>query len=318
MKRAILTFILIYMFRLQLTAESRLIRLKDSIPKRFDVTLYFKFDDSEIIPDFLSNRQSLNRIDSLTTILCKSQSIDSVIVSSYSSPEGNPVYNAQLALRRSEIIRQYIIDRCNRLENDFIKTRPLGENWEGLKEMVLRDTGFPGRSQVLMILDKPIGSIGKEEEIKSVMNGVSWRYIERNMLRYLRGASCLLFYVDPVKMAAADTAKAALVTVVPVSPPTGDFQAVQEVPVARSVDCKFIRPVALKTNLLFDAVTALNLEVEVPVAKRFSIAGEWIFPWWLWENKQNCLEVLSGNLEARYWFRPNFAKQDPSLGLHNP
>ena len=64
---------------------------------------------------------------------------------------------------------------------------------------------------------------------------------------------------------------------------------------------------ALKTNLLFDAITALNVEVEVPIKTHWSIAGEWIFPWWLHtKNKPNKkpsrLEILCGTLEARYWF----------------
>ena len=58
---------------------------------------------------------------------------------------------------------------------------------------------------------------------------------------------------------------------------------------------------ALKTNLLFDLLSGLNVEVEVPIGKHFSLAGEWIFPWWLWEKKQYALEILNGNLELRYW-----------------
>lgn len=81
---------------------------------------------------------------------------------------------------------------------------------------------------------------------------------------------------------------------------------------------RVFRPVAMKTNLLFDAITALNVELEVPIAKRFSVAGEWIFPWWLSKKKQNCFEILSGNLEGRYWFRPDLAKQDIKLNSHNP
>ncbi|MGL5785507.1 MAG: DUF3575 domain-containing protein, partial [Bacteroidales bacterium] len=63
-----------------------------------------------------------------------------------------------------------------------------------------------------------------------------------------------------------------------------------------------IQPLALKTNLLFDLATALNVELEIPIAKRWSIAGEWIFPWWLWESKQYCFELLSGTMELKYWF----------------
>ena len=49
---------------------------------------------------------------------------------------------------------------------------------------------------------------------------------------------------------------------------------------------------AAKTNLLFDAMTVLNVEVEVPIRKHWSIAGEWIFPWWL--HYRNKLKKLVG------------------------
>lgn len=59
---------------------------------------------------------------------------------------------------------------------------------------------------------------------------------------------------------------------------------------------------AVKTNLLYNLLSGLNVEVEVPIGEHFSLAGEWIFPWWLWEKKQYALEILNGNLELRYWF----------------
>lgn len=66
---------------------------------------------------------------------------------------------------------------------------------------------------------------------------------------------------------------------------------------------KLLRPLfAIKTNLLFDAATLVNIELEIPIGERWSVAGEWICPWWLWEKKQNCLQALSGNIEGKYWF----------------
>ncbi len=59
---------------------------------------------------------------------------------------------------------------------------------------------------------------------------------------------------------------------------------------------------ALKSNLLYDAVTVLNVKGEVPIGRRFSIEADWTFPWWLWEKEQNCIQILAGGVEARYWF----------------
>ncbi len=86
----------------------------------------------------------------------------------------------------------------------------------------------------------------------------------------------------------------------------------------RLPECNYVRPVACKTNLLFDLGSALNIELEVPIGERFSIAGEYIFPWWLWEKDQVCFQTLTGGLEGRYWLKPSYKHQDRSLGTHNP
>lgn len=58
---------------------------------------------------------------------------------------------------------------------------------------------------------------------------------------------------------------------------------------------------ALKTNLLFNASLLPNIEIEVPVGKRWSVNGEYIFPWWQFDGDKYCMQVLMGSLEGRYW-----------------
>ncbi|MEG1564222.1 MAG: DUF3575 domain-containing protein [Bacteroides sp.] len=60
---------------------------------------------------------------------------------------------------------------------------------------------------------------------------------------------------------------------------------------------------AIKSNLLYDIATALNVEIEVPVGKRWSLAGELIFPWWRNHGRNLTLQLLSGNVEAKYWLQ---------------
>lgn len=59
---------------------------------------------------------------------------------------------------------------------------------------------------------------------------------------------------------------------------------------------------AIKTNLLLDAVLCPNVALEIPIGKHWSVSGEWVFPWWLSNEKQNCFELQTGHLEGRYWF----------------
>ena len=72
--------------------------------------------------------------------------------------------------------------------------------------------------------------------------------------------------------------------------------------------------VALKSNMLYDALTVLNTEVEVPISRHFSVAVEYLFPWWESGNKY-CLQLLELGVEGRYWFRNNVNKVD-RLGGH--
>lgn len=60
---------------------------------------------------------------------------------------------------------------------------------------------------------------------------------------------------------------------------------------------------AVKTNLLYDLVTALNVDVEFPVADRYSILVEDVFPWWTTGNKY-AFEMWEMGAEARFWFKP--------------
>ena len=48
-------------------------------------------------------------------------------------------------------------------------------------------------------------------------------------------------------------------------------------------------------------MSVVNVELEIPLQKRWSLAAEWIFPWWGSWTSSHALQVLNGNLEAKYW-----------------
>jgi len=60
---------------------------------------------------------------------------------------------------------------------------------------------------------------------------------------------------------------------------------------------------AVKTNLLFDALTVVNAEIEVPIGRHFSIAGEWLFPNWVDRiDHRYCMQASVLSAEGRFWF----------------
>lgn len=73
-------------------------------------------------------------------------------------------------------------------------------------------------------------------------------------------------------------------------------------PVTSSTPVIITKPLfAIKTNLLYDALSAVNLEIEVPVGKRWSVAAEGIFPWWKASRADWTMQLLAGHATVKYW-----------------
>ena len=53
---------------------------------------------------------------------------------------------------------------------------------------------------------------------------------------------------------------------------------------------------AIKSNILFDIATLINVEIEVPISKRISVAEETMFPQWNLKKQQKTIEAITGNL----------------------
>lgn len=64
----------------------------------------------------------------------------------------------------------------------------------------------------------------------------------------------------------------------------------------------YLTPFAIKTNLLYDAVSALNVAIEAPIGERWSVVADWVAPWWSDYDKQLYIQLMQGSIEGRYWF----------------
>ncbi len=75
---------------------------------------------------------------------------------------------------------------------------------------------------------------------------------------------------------------------------------------------------ALKTNLLYDALTVVNVAAEFPIGKRFSFQIEDVFPWWTRGLNGNmyCLQLLEMGFEPRWWFKPKGHLRGHFLGVY--
>lgn len=283
------------------------------------VLFYFRFNRSLLEKNYLTNNYSMDTLSAIMSDKDILSQMDSIVIQASASPEGDLSRNEQLSIERAAAIKTYLMWQYPYLDRNKILTYSIGEDWKGLKQMVERDPDVPCRSELLTLINSNLDSQTKDGLLRQLCGGDTFLYLTRHMLRYLRsGAACIVFYQKvPAENIEETEIKDDRTIEEPAIIPV-QIDSIRTEVIPDNPYYQFKRPLALKSNLLFDMATLLNVEVEVPLGHRFSVAGEWIFPWWFWKRQQNCLEILSGTIEGRYWIKPNYSKQDTDLGIHNP
>ena len=273
------------------------------------VELYFAFDDATFRPDYMTNRAALEHLDSLFFVRAGAH-IDSVLVVSKSSPEGAHAYNVRLSERRAESMRNYLVKRYPTFV-DKIRIVADGESWAEFRAAVVADTELSddSRDRMLGIIDSDSSPDHKEKVLKSLP---TWRrYLREYFPTFRASAIDLYFYIpefqipDLVWTVPADELK------VPV----------QDLPI-RVPSVSPLAPVqyplfAVSTNLLYDLAGLVrpmswtpNFAIEVPIGQKFSVYGEYDFPWWVTKENDKAWQVLKWDLGARWWFSKHNAN-DP-------
>ncbi len=278
---------------------------------RENVTIYYRFDNADIDATYLTNAEALDFMDDKLFDAEAFSHLDSLSLQARSSPEGPLAYNKALSQRRAESLRSYLIERYPHSEQK-LKIGYSGEDWDGLRDMVIQSSEIPNKDDVLAIIDSDINLDIKEFRLKTLDEGRSWEYISDNIMKYLRYGASAIFYYDleysKSIIAEPQHEPEPIVESVAVEELEVDSEEVEELE-PKAIEPTFVRKplFALKTNLLYDAATVLNVSAEVPIGKRVSLAAEWICPWWRWDNgqidsKRHRLQLLYGNVEARVWF----------------
>ncbi|MFI3322714.1 MAG: DUF3575 domain-containing protein [Rikenellaceae bacterium] len=294
----------------------------------------------------LDYKQTNDKLSETCAFIKKLQADGSTIiqlieVNSYTSP----VIVGDVTLRnilkdKREKIRRYIISETG-IDNSLIYVSQKEIIWQELRDMV-ESSNMPYRKEVLDRLTEEGDrkwcrenpdecwfpqEIARTLQLKEIGNGVAYRYMERNMFEQLDRTTVIVWYTEngekcskdfiisdvaPQKIAEVQLVEEAVdeeveeVKPVDEEPVEEEVKPVDEEP--KPISEKERNPLfALKTNMLYDVLTVLNVSAEVPIGKRISLAGEWIFPWWTIDNgredsKRHRLQLLTANLEARYWF----------------
>lgn len=270
--------------------------------------LLYRLDEVRIDRSYLSNKDNIAKI---VDHLQRSERIDSIAIYAYASPEGVYEHNLMLARRRAEAAKRFILSNLpdDKKQNPpHIILHPVAENWAGLRLAVEQNYHRADREKVLAIIDDPtISDDTREWRLKNRLSPESWNYIRRNLLPELRLATWVcVWQALPEQPEPEQPLERQDVAITPAHAPVITLPQ-PPVTLHDTVVTKFPKTVfALKTNLLYDAVTALNLSLEVPLVYGLSLNTDFTFPWWTagpYGNKY-ALQMLNAQGELRWWFAP--------------
>lgn len=283
---------------------------KSEEPVRENFAIHYRVNATSVDENFMDNKAQIHKIKHY---LVNSPRVDSITIYAWSSPDGLYSKNKTLSRKRANSAKKLLLQHSPdsaKLNSGKIKISPIAENWDGLIELVEKGYDRKDREKVLTILnDGKMGSDRKKRELKKLDNGRTWKYLADNYLPQLRAATWVCVWAEVIQ----DMPEVAAV--------------VQDRPVQQ--DCGIVplppydyRPklpqeewrtvAAVKTNLLYDAVTAVNFAVEVPIGERWSIVAEDVFPWWSWGPNHNkyAFQMVEIGIEPRYWF---YKKEDADV-----
>lgn len=286
---------------------------------RLDV--YFPQGSTEIDPDFRDNGARMRAFrDLLQTRLQEGCTLGTVLLRGSASPEGASSGNKSLAGLRAHALDAWLAGTPG-LRPGFYY-REVGEDWEGLTRIV-RSLDTPWRDAALDILG-PAPDEATEDRLRRIDGGEAWRWLDTNVFPELRSAGVSVECIGkrPARMDTVFVTQAFRDTVyVEVAPP------VPPVPVPAVPEFSDRRMLfALRTNVL--AIPFMNLGVEVPLGRRWSVGADFYYPW-LWRSGHAagvdetgvCNELTAADAEVRYWF-PRRDMQDGqrllghSIGLY--
>lgn len=268
-----------------------------SVVMRFRI--FYPINESRIVEDYMDNAKSFH---SIRKHLEKSPKIDSIVVYSYASPEGPYYLNKRLATERGKAAKQYLLSQFpsdRHFPDSLIVLNPTAENWEGLREKVYYQYPYDDAEEVLALLDRTnISDTRRKQLLKRLNGGKPWAYILKKIMPQLRYATWVSVWQSIKVEQAVKPVRDLKVELPPMNQPLYyiGFSPPEE------KETKTI--LALKTNLLYDLVTALNVEVEVPIGNHWSVMIEDVFPWWEKDNKY-CFQLWEMGVEGRYWFNDN-------------
>lgn len=271
----------------------------------------YRANETVIDADYIANAYALSVIDDIFT----NYVIDDKFrmeITGQASPEGERANNLRLAIERASALKNYILKRYPAVDSTQITTVSLGEDWDGLKELIEQDPKVPHRKELLALLNSNQTYGSKKSKMKRIGGGKTNEYLLEYILPYLRGSVTGTIFLNNEKSYSLDQAREHMIKITD----TVEVLRVDTIYIEGERLIGYLdqewkekekRPfyIAVKNNLLYDLALLPNLSIEIPFGYNYNwsvgIEGNW--SWWdSGAEKYNYHRIQMAGLEVRRWF----------------
>ncbi len=284
-----------------LTGEHRC--TQTDLERADEFTFYFRCNQTTLDETYLWNSSETAMLRGL--LKRSGFCIDTLTIYAYSSPEGPYSHNVWLSRKRAETTRDYILAHSAQRPQE-IRIIEREENWPGLRQSVRQSYWRGNRDDVIRILSEDMDDNVRKQTLKALDGGKTYRFLIDTLMGPLRNSTFTIRWAKDGPVESDVPEPTALLTPSWI-PEIAEPQPEEEKQTVIPEDPEWAKRTifALKTNVLYDAVTAFNYSVEVPIGNRFSIAWQHYFPWWHTKKElKYCLQYLTLGGEFRWWVPP--------------
>lgn len=299
------------------------------------VKIFFRQGKINLDPTLSDNQRALNRIaDTLRSNYADSTyQLRKILVVGAASPEGPPGINRWLSEKRADVLFNHLSQYAT-LPDSLKSSRFIGPDWMGLLKLAKNDPLLPFREETLSLLSQIAGEaeagIGTQsnrqgsqlgqirsqlERIRSLRGGIPYQYMYKKYFPSLRASQLFLWYnraykpLIPSPMPEWEIVKLSVDTTI-----TSDSIHIGPILIEPGQPRK-LHYVALRTNMLYDALLMPNIGCEMYLGKSWSVAANWLYGWWKTDRRHWYWRAYGGDIAVRKWLG-KAAEEKPLTGHH--
>ena len=164
-----------------------------------NVFMYFETNVTVLDRSFFDNAKMLDSIAYLIGDALEDTTLEitHIQIVGFASFDGRMSYNKKLASGRAEAMKKYLQERYPELEDSVFAVCNGGESWAELRYLFSQDS-FAERDEVLEIIDTEPDMDKREQRIKRMYGGDTYRYIRKEYRKQLRNLGCITVFVKKV------------------------------------------------------------------------------------------------------------------------